>query len=379
MMGVHSKVLFIVYTQKNSALTLTIMESIQSYISKQDYIYNILKCPNTLSIPINDFQVWKSRDSNIQTHLWVYNKLEIARSQDLECGPLGVYPDKYPVLVKPITNLYGMGKDAQIVHTLYEFRKICREKSGLFWTRFLTGKHYSVDIACKNGVPLWNCCFRGENGKTLGTFDYWETIPDYRLPACVKEWMRKNFSKYVGWMNIELIGDKVIECHLRIGDVNQVCVYNKLVHPKSSIIFPSIIDFYKSKSGKWTLPESYKVPKIFLIPVFVDEKTYYANSHTKTFTKPNIYRIASNYKDKGVFMLQKDPPPEKCSHPVGSIRVCNISCDNLSQGMKLKKEILGTNRNLEFSTSHFSKYIVITIVIVVIVSSIVLYLLFAKK
>lgn len=330
-------------------------KNIQSYIAKEDYIYSILKCPKSIKIPTNDFKVWENIvNSKLKSNLWVYNKLQIALSQNIECGPLGIYPqsNQYPVLLKPIINLYGMGKDAIVAHNLEEYRHLSKTKSGLFWMKFLTGPHHSIDIACERGTPKFVCTFLGIKGKQLGTFDRWETIPKYTLPKELEEWITKNLKDYTGWINLETIGNKIIECHLRIGDINQVDLYHYLVNPRKSLIFPEIINF--QKTGTWSsILKEYRVPKIFLIPVFISKQSYLKSD--LLLSKKAIYALADKYKERGVFMMQKDPPPSMGSNPPDAIRICNISCVNLESGLMLKDEILQLTKNTSgtFSWTYY--------------------------
>ena len=45
----------------------------------------------------------------------VYNKLWLSYTQDIDCAPMGIYPNKYPVIIKPIINLYGMSRGFRII------------------------------------------------------------------------------------------------------------------------------------------------------------------------------------------------------------------------------------------------------------------------
>ena len=46
-------------------------------------IYDVLKCKND-DIPLNDLNAWLQYSD----HNWVYNRLEIAKYQNLKCGPM---------------------------------------------------------------------------------------------------------------------------------------------------------------------------------------------------------------------------------------------------------------------------------------------------
>lgn len=53
---------------------------------------------NNLSdkIIINDSQAW----INYPNYQFIYNKLWIAQSQFINCAPMNIYPEKYPVFFK---------------------------------------------------------------------------------------------------------------------------------------------------------------------------------------------------------------------------------------------------------------------------------------
>ena len=41
----------------------------------------------------------------------IYNKLWLSEIQGVPCGPMGVQPGAYPVIMKPIINLFGMSRE----------------------------------------------------------------------------------------------------------------------------------------------------------------------------------------------------------------------------------------------------------------------------
>ena len=64
-----------------------------------------IACPDGVNIPTDDPDAWEWYPG----HRWVYDKLKVAESQGLSCGPHGVPPKSYPMFSKPIINLKGMG------------------------------------------------------------------------------------------------------------------------------------------------------------------------------------------------------------------------------------------------------------------------------
>src|SRR3989338_6397160 len=114
--------------------------------------YSDLVVPEGVTIPTTDEAAW----NHFEKHGWVYLKLNVTLSQEIRCAPIGFNPDDYPVFVKPICNLLGMGVGARKVSN-YEEYKECQHLSGYFWMEHLEGEHLNapsrnirkdVDIPC---------------------------------------------------------------------------------------------------------------------------------------------------------------------------------------------------------------------------------------
>nr|TFG53380.1 MAG: hypothetical protein E4H34_03770 [Hyphomicrobiales bacterium] len=172
-----------------------------------------IECPENVNIPTEDGDAW----SWYPKHRWVYNKLDVAASQGLECAPHGLDPESFPVFSKPIYNMRGMGAGSRVIRTLKEYKQV--QRPGHFWMRLLDGEHVSSDIAVVDGEPLW---WRHVTGAALGEgiFDYWlvraERLPE--LEAYCGDWIRKELAGYSGMVNVETIGGRIIEVHLRFAD-----------------------------------------------------------------------------------------------------------------------------------------------------------------
>jgi hypothetical protein len=148
---------------------------------------------------------------------WVYDKLMVALSQGLEAGPHGTTPRGFPVFSKPIVNLRGMGIGSRVLNSQAEYET--HYTPGHFWMMLLAGRHVSSDIVVVDGEPRW---WRHVTGKPAGggTFDYWtvHAEPDAAIEAHCGDWVRKNLAGYTGMLNLETIGGKIIEAHLRFAD-----------------------------------------------------------------------------------------------------------------------------------------------------------------
>jgi len=165
------------------------------------------------NIPTEDSDAWLWNPP----HRWVYDKLAVALSQDLDAGPHGTPPPRFPVFSKPIVNLKGMGVGSRVLHSQADYQQ--HYAPGHFWMTLLEGRHVSSDIAIVDGEPHW---WRHVTGKPAGegTFDYWtvHAAPEADLEARCGAWARRHLVGYTGMLNLETIGGAIIEAHLRFAD-----------------------------------------------------------------------------------------------------------------------------------------------------------------
>ncbi|MGD0147919.1 MAG: hypothetical protein ABSB77_04975 [Xanthobacteraceae bacterium] len=165
------------------------------------------------NIPTEDCDAWQWYPA----HRWVYDKLAVALSQNLDAGPHGVTPARFPVFSKPITNLKGMGVGSRVLETAADYER--HYAPGHFWMTLLDGRHVSSDVAVVDGEPCW---WRHATGKPAGegTFDYWtiHAEPDADIETRCGAWTQKNLAGYTGMLNLETIGGTIIEAHLRFAD-----------------------------------------------------------------------------------------------------------------------------------------------------------------
>ena len=165
------------------------------------------------NIPTEDSDAWQWYPA----HRWVYDKLAVALSQGLAAGPHGTSPPNFPVFSKPIVNLRGMSVGSRVLNSQAEYDAHCAP--GHFWMVLLQGRHVSSDVAVVEGEPRW---WRHVTGKSVGDgmFDYWivHAEPDAAIETPCGEWIKKHLAGYSGMLNLETIGEKIIETHLRIAD-----------------------------------------------------------------------------------------------------------------------------------------------------------------
>jgi len=170
-------------------------------------------CPPEVNIPTDDADAYLWNPS----HRWVYNKLLVAESQHLECAPHGIRPTHYPVFSKPIFNLDGMALESCTLENERDYE--VHHRPGHMWMTRLVGEHISTDVAVIDGRVQW---VRHARGMPLpgGLFDYWliEARPRPELAAYCTTWIEGHLRGYTGMVNLESIGGRIIEVHLRVTD-----------------------------------------------------------------------------------------------------------------------------------------------------------------
>lgn len=177
-------------------------------ISLRDYIKKINK-----DYPINDISAW----IKFNEHNFIYNKLRLSDIQNINCAPIPCIPEKFPIIVKPIINLYGMSKGTLIINNLEEYFE-CLSKdnvTGYFWQSFLEGKQNNIDIIMKDGKIVKYYPLESKPGPE-GTFKYHSYSKDFILSTKIIKLIEDILDDYTGFLNIEVIDDKIIECHLRL-------------------------------------------------------------------------------------------------------------------------------------------------------------------
>jgi len=149
---------------------------------------------------MDDFSAWQAC---LPKDLWIFDKLILATRLGYTCGPKGMAPQASgQFIVRPCINLLGMGRGAYIASDVSNI------EDGSFWCEAFQGRHLSVDyykgnqMLCVEGVPL---------GDDLSKWAIWKKTNDTMpLPNIVKE-----LEGAYDWINVEFIGNKIVEIHLR--------------------------------------------------------------------------------------------------------------------------------------------------------------------
>lgn len=280
--------------------------------------FRTVECPEDLIIPVDETTAWR-----IYPHYnWLANKMEICKLQGIKHAPHGIYPPYYPMFSKPIYNLYGMSMG---IRHLKDRDDVDRHYTpGHFWMELLEGPQISIDVVVIKGKPQWSVETKA-HPLGDGRFDYWEVRKkNTNLENIYNLFCFTYFIDYTGIVNLEMIGDKIIE-----------------VHPRMS---PQFIDLYGSgwldavvslyKDGNWNYNQQ---TKGYSIPIF-----------TQDMVMPKIdYPFIEELRNrKGISSIQVCQGPfgkvNGAINPPGGNRVAVINATNLKAGLKARKDLLGS-------------------------------------
>lgn len=288
----------------------------------KNVIKNLEKDFGKIDYPINDSEAYLLYpDFNI-----VYNKMIIAKFQGLDCNPFPIEPKSFPIISKPIINLMGMGLKAKKVVNKKQFS--VESFSGNFWCEFINGDHHSWDLIVRNGEIIYHTCFFGKKSKHFGLFKYWQQIKKELFPS-IKLIVEKFLPGFTGSVNMETLDDKVIEVHLRMGDIDLV---------DKDIIKLALYNIMKlddeTINSQLKIINSKKIKFIYLVPVWESMDKFCLETLEKKYKiiRKDIEDILIN-DDKIVSYYIDDPYHP---NPENFKRWFLILTYNLGHGIKVK-------------------------------------------
>jgi hypothetical protein len=276
-------------------------------------------CPDDVLIPTDDPDCW----AWYPQQRWIYDKLRIAESQGLACGPHGILPERFPVFSKPMINLKGMGIGSRVMRTPSDFEH--GYQPGHMWMELLTGPHVSTDCAIVDGTIAWSRHATGVPW-TDGMFKHWtihaEAMPE--LDSRLSGWVGRHMRGYTGMMNFETIGGRIIEAHLRFAD--QWCdLYG-------ACWVEALVRLYAQQH--WTFADAGRQDG-FSIPLFA--------AHGAAFRHPPAELQAEIRAMKSVTSLQitfhENRDPADHPMPPGGFRLGIVNCTDLAAGMAARRKL----------------------------------------
>ena len=150
----------------------------------------------------------------------LYDKLWIARSQNMVCGTLDElkgkeYSISYPIFIKPRWgHLSASSKNCYKINNGRELVKYV-DKKDMMWSEFLDGKEGMTDYIMLNGRIVHEITYIYSD-KQHGFTDEWKYIsPHSRAPREITEWVGNNLHNHTGYLNVQYRNNKIIEVGMR--------------------------------------------------------------------------------------------------------------------------------------------------------------------
>jgi hypothetical protein len=225
----------------------------------------------------------------------LYDRMWVTLSQEIICAPLGVMPNKYPIVVKPIINLYGMSKGFSIIKNEKEYKKVCKTQVGLFWQPYFSGLQKNVDLIMYEGEIRFHNILESYTDKHRpGAFIYHKRCECQTLDINLKKWIKENLENYTGALNLEVIKGHITECHLRLNGDN----------------FWYKDDFYKKLKNLRNFPDDIELEDIIIVPIFCC----------------NNEKLIDSFQMKEIRDTSNEPQGEYKRY-----KICKIENDNLQK------------------------------------------------
>ena len=285
---------------------------------RMQYFENVA-CPDDVNIPTEDGDAW----SWYPNYKWIYNKLEVAERQGFACGPHGLDPPSFPIFSKPVYNMRGMGAGSRVFRTLKDYK--AHQRPGHFWMPLLEGEHVSSDVALVNGKPCW---WRHSIGLPLegGMFDRWIVLAEDKpeIESFAGEWLERNFSGYTGMLNLETIGARIIEVHLRFADQWPDLYGAGWVE--------ALVRLYAE--GRWEFNDTGRRD---------GHSVVLFGAHGIQYRHPPAELVEELRRTPEVTSIQitfhEDGPPASHSMPPGGFRLAIVNCWDLQAGLATREKL----------------------------------------
>jgi len=153
---------------------------------------------------LSDCDAWSICDPE---DLWILDKLLLAKRLGHTCGPKGVpVPRPGIYIVRPVVNTLGMGIDASLVY-LEKYTDCI--PNGYFWCEQFKGRHISVDYTLSKQTLAVEGFKNSSN--PLWKWSRWSKVAVNKPIPKILQYISIKYK----YMNIEYIGNKIIEVHFR--------------------------------------------------------------------------------------------------------------------------------------------------------------------
>ena len=191
---------------------------------------------------------------------WVYTKHQLFESLGESGGPVEIGPPTFPVVIKPMLNLWGEGRNSKIIYNQeeYDFFK----QPGQVWQTYYSGKQYYYDLVVRYGEVLWflKQLFGEDEDRNVNYFYSFETD---NLPKKIRDFIANYFSDYKGFMNFEVKTDEKGEEHVIEMTLRNA---NGAFYMGGENFFPSVWNLYYNDI--WDYKKNHSNKEVYIVRVY---------------------------------------------------------------------------------------------------------------
>lgn len=234
------------------------------------------------NIPLDDIEAYKKNPR----HRFIYNRLFLMESQSVPAAPMGIVPNKFPVVKKA---LYGLDK-TYLDKEIKDLEKYNDEiEDGFFWYSKIDDDSTFIDILY-NGefIVFVNAYIYKEKA-------YYKVIENFIIPLNVENWVHKCLKGYVGIINLEIKNEIIVDVRLALG---------VLVHFYNYEFFDEIDNFFQG--NKATIDYDVEMVTVFTMNIprtHLDKFVENTGKYKKFFDK-------NSFVTSYVFLTEDDYPDE---------------------------------------------------------------------
>lgn len=214
-------------------------------------------------------------------HKRVYDKLWIAKTQNVACGKLEDLNNNentviYPIFIKPRWgHLSATSKNCFKIKSVSELNKYINFKH-MMWSEFIDGTEGMTDYILLNGNIVHQITYIYSD-KQNGFSEEWKFIsPQSNPPINITEWVNEYMRNFTGIVNVQYRNNKIIEVGLRParGGAYIINTDNKaLITNINNVLANKFWDFSLQNKMNFTPYYSFKcftpLPIIYIFPQYI--------------------------------------------------------------------------------------------------------------
>jgi hypothetical protein len=210
-------------------------------------------------------------------HNFVYDKLWIAKSQNLACGRLeNITIDSkinYPIFIKPRWgHKTSSSRNCFKINSFNEIEKH-QSKKDIIWSEYIDGTERMTDFMLIQGQIVYQITYQYSKDQH-GYIDSWKYIsPKNKCPTVIYTWVEKHMRGYTGALNVQYRDYRIIEVSLRLargGSYIQSTQNKNLIQNVNNVVDKGLWDYNLDENNAFEPFYSFKCyttsPLYYILP-----------------------------------------------------------------------------------------------------------------